>query len=80
MVRFVGSAGEMDGMTEESPKANQAAADNGGIAVRFQVGRQWRGVTDPERWAEYSQARTMSKCIKNCGCFAPFAGALVPQR
>jgi hypothetical protein len=59
---------------------NQAASGNGVVASLFHAALCRRAVPEMQHWAEYSQARTRSKWVQNCGCFAPFAGALVPQR
>jgi hypothetical protein len=32
-------------------KPNQPDAVNPAMARRFQIGRQWRGITDPDRYA-----------------------------
>ena len=39
----------IENIKPESP--NQPDAVNPAIGPRFQVGRQWRGVTDPHRYA-----------------------------
>jgi hypothetical protein len=46
VVTFAGSAAEMDGMTEENPKANKAGAGNGAGALLFNGHRLRRAVPD----------------------------------
>src|SRR5689334_19510682 len=47
-------------------RANQSDAVNPAIAPRFHVGRHWRGVTDPHRYAPMKTARLVAVLVIFC--------------